>query len=231
LIAQRLLILQLVAIYTTTYALTNCLLNLYSSQSKDEFVDGLRSEYSRVSAKHDGLSSKEAIDELYRTDSTIRESMRISPFSVLAPLRIVSPVKDLDIGNNITLPANTRVGVPFQAVHHDDGYYADALRFDAFRFSRKFEGPGTDKGNQSERELTVNISESFLAFGYGKHVCPGRWYTSQTLKQTLAHIVQNYDVEVFGQAEKSRSLLNTVLPPLNAQMRIRQRTGDGHYSS
>jgi cytochrome P450 len=226
-IAQRLLILQLVAIYTTTFALANCLVNLYSSNSKNEYIDGLRSECSRVAADHDGLTSQTAIDRLYRTDSTVRESMRISPFDVVALFRHVSSVKSLDTGRGIVLPPNTRIGVPFQAIQHDERYFEHPLRFDAFRFSRMFEGPdGGGRRPDRDRELVVDISESFLAFGYGRHACPGRWYVSQTLKQSLVFFVQHYDVEMVAPTEKPKTLFNTVLPPLATEIRIRLRDAE-----
>ncbi|KAK7946090.1 uncharacterized protein PG986_010411 [Apiospora aurea] len=222
-IAQRLLILQLVSIYTTTYALSNILVNLYSSESKDDFIAGLRSECDRVAAGHNGLSSKEAIDQLYRLDSTVRESLRISPFSVIAPLRIVGSPGGIDLGNGIHLPRGARLGVPFQALHHDAEFYPNPLQFDAFRYSREFEGSGVTNRQATEQETCVTASKTFVTFGYGRHLCPGRWYTSQTLKQALAYLIQNYDVEFEGHRKQPRSLLNIILPPLGARINIRQR--------
>ncbi|KAI1323782.1 cytochrome P450 [Xylariaceae sp. FL0255] len=217
-ITQRLLILQLVSIYTTTYALTNIIVNIYGSEFRDEFVAGLRSECDRVSQQYDGLSSREAVEQLYRVDSTVRESLRISPFSVLAPFRFLPPDTGLDLGD-IHLPPNSRLGVPFQAVHHDPNNYDDPLKFDAFRFSREFEG-GMSRAGQ---KATVDIDPSFLTFGYGRHVCPGRWYTSQTLKQTLAYLIQHYDVELLEKPESTTSILNTILPPIKSKIRIKSR--------
>ncbi|RYO75688.1 hypothetical protein DL766_007064 [Monosporascus sp. MC13-8B] len=221
-IAQRLLILQLVSIYTTAYALTNIIINLYSSKQKDIFVAGIREECNRVSREHGGLSTGEAIDKLYRADSAVRESMRISPFSIIAPIRIVSPGKSLILGNGIVLPPGTRVSAPFQGVHHDSRHYENPLQYDAFRFSRKFEGPSDAGPHAGERELNVTVSKSFLTFGYGKHVCPGRWYTSQTLKQALVYLVQNYEIEFIGEREEPEAFLNAVMPPMKTQIKVRR---------
>ncbi|GAW10674.1 hypothetical protein ANO14919_000080 [Xylariales sp. No.14919] len=222
-IAQRLLILQLVSTYTTTYALTNIIVNLYGSNSRADFIAGLRSECDQVAARYDGLSTKEAIDQLYRVDSAVRESLRVSPFAVIAPLRMTSRDGILDMGNGIQLSPGTRLGIPFQAVHYDDRFYDNPLDYDAFRFSRGFEGFHDNKTQTATQQLTPNVNESFLTFGYGRHVCPGRWYTAQTLKQVLAYIVQNHDVELVGKPTPSRSILNTILPPLGSAMRIRRR--------
>ncbi|OTA89151.1 hypothetical protein M434DRAFT_374078 [Hypoxylon sp. CO27-5] len=223
-IAQRLLILQMVSTYTTAYALSNIIINLYSSKRKDEFVEGLVEECNRVSRGNGGLLTKEAIDSLYRVDSAVRESMRVSPFGVVTPIRIVAPGQTLNFGHGVHLPGGTRIGIPLKGVQHDSRYYPNPSQYDAFRFSRKFEGLADTSLQAKEQELNVSISQSFLTFGYGKHVCPGRWYTSQTLKQALAYIVQHYEVECVGKPKEMGSFLNSILPPEEAQILIRRRT-------
>jgi len=222
-IAQRLLILQITSIYTTTLALSHMLVNLYGSESRDDFIGGLRSECERVAAEHQGLSTKLAIDKLYRMDSTIRESLRVSPFSVIAPIRIVGSKGGIDLGEGQYLQRGARVGAPFQAIHHDDRYYTNPLEFDAFRFSRVFEGLGKDGRQESEQELAVNVNDRFLSWGYGRHICPGRWYISQTLKQILSHLVLNYDIQLQGERENTKSLLNFMMPPMKSRVTIRKR--------
>ena len=54
--------------------MANSILDLYSSISTSEFVEGLRDECQQVLAGAQGNWSKEAVDRLSRTDSTISES-------------------------------------------------------------------------------------------------------------------------------------------------------------
>ncbi|KAI1412108.1 cytochrome P450 [Hypoxylon sp. FL1857] len=222
-IAQRLLVLQISSIYTTTLALSHILVNLYGSNSKDDFVAGLLSECERVAAEHEGLSTKQAIDKLYRMDSTIRESLRLSPFSVIAPIRIVGSEGGIDLGEGHHVQKGARVGAPFQAIHHDDRYYTNPLEFDAFRFSREFEGSGSNCRQDCEQERVVDVNDRFLSWGHGRHICPGRWYISQTLKQVLSYMVQNYDIYLQGEQEESKSLLNFIVPPTKSQIKIKKR--------
>ncbi|KAI1179304.1 cytochrome P450 [Nemania sp. FL0916] len=222
-IAQRLLILQISSIYTTTLALAHIIVNLYGSESRDDFIAGLRAECERVAAEHQGLSTKEAIDKLYRMDSAIRESLRLSPFSVVAPIRIVGSEGGTDLGNGHYVQKGERVGAPFLAIHHDDRNYANPLEFDAFRFSRAFEGSGSNRRQDSEQELTVNVNDRFLSWGYGRHICPGRWYISQTLKQILSYMLLNYDIRLEGEREEPKSLLNFLVPPTKSQISIKKR--------
>lgn len=222
-IAQRLLILNMVSIYTTSYVFTNCVLDLYGTESRDDFVTGLREECDRVSHEYNGLSAKEAIDKLYRIDSSVRESMRVSCFGIVSLPRTVASCEGLELGKDIRIPAGVRMGVPSQAIHLDDHYYDDPLIFDAFRFSRPHEGTKGAGRQGPKQELSVSISESFLTYGYGKHACPGRWFASQMMKIALAHVISNYEVECVGEKPEKKALLNMILPPTNAQIRVRRR--------
>ena len=62
-----------------------------------------------------------------------------------------------------------------------------------------------------------------MTFGYGKRACPGRWFVAQTLKQSLAYLVMNYDVELVGFVSKSKVLMNMVIPPTGAKLRFRRK--------
>lgn len=80
----------MVAIHTTSMTISNAVMDLYSSPDAAEFIDGIRKECTRVLKKHDGEWTKRAINELYRIDSTLRESMRRSDLGWLAVNRMVS---------------------------------------------------------------------------------------------------------------------------------------------
>jgi cytochrome P450 len=80
-----------VAIHTTTISITNTLLDLYSSPRAEEFVAGLREEVERVLAAHGGEWTKGVVNDLYRIDSTIKESLRWSSLSLVGLTRLVSP--------------------------------------------------------------------------------------------------------------------------------------------
>ncbi|KAG7096044.1 hypothetical protein E1B28_006725 [Marasmius oreades] len=42
----------------------------------------------------------------------------------------------------------------------------------------------------------TSTSESFLAFGGGRHLCPGRFFAAMELKMFMAYLVLNYDVKM-----------------------------------
>ncbi|KAI1089148.1 cytochrome P450 [Rostrohypoxylon terebratum] len=224
-IANRLIALMTPLIFAVCYVFSHTVLDVYGSPDKDEFISGLYAECKGVSEKHGGLGTAEAVDSLYRIDSTIRESMRTSDVAVTNLFRDVS-AGEVDLGHGITVTKGVRMAFPTQNIHLDPEYYEDPKRFDAFRFSRAFEG--LDEANlqakAQERELVVTPTLSFLPLGYGRHACPGRWFAAQTMKQALAYIVLNYDVELIGKPVTRKALVNTMVPPVDAKMRIRRKT-------
>ncbi|KAI0474677.1 cytochrome P450 [Xylaria cf. heliscus] len=222
-IAQRLLVLNMMSTFGPTNAFASNLLDLYGSADRDEFVKGLRLECDKIAGKFNGLSTKQAVDSLYRIDSTVRESMRVSPFRIVSLTHIVAPGEGLDIGNGLRIPAGSRIGVPSYAVHLDPDLYEDPKRFDAFRFSRQFEGESNIDRQVDEQQLCSSYSEHYFAFGYGRHACPARWFVSQFLKQALAYVVQNYEVECVGRPARKKTLFNMILPQTDGKIRIRRR--------
>lgn len=227
-LANRLLTFNVMFVIGMVYVFGHVVIDLYASPDREEVLEGLVAECKRVSAQHDGLRTREAVESLYRIDSTIRESMRVSDVAVTALARDVVG-KPLDIGNGIQIPRGTRVVYPTQAVHQDPDHYTDPLLFDAFRFSRPFEGTSHGSGakglgeNGEERVQLTTISPSFLAFGYGKHACPGRWFATQTMKQALAGIVQNYEIEITNRPKTRPVVQNMMVPPTGTMMRYRRK--------
>lgn len=205
------------------YVFANCVLDIYGSPSKDDILAGLAAEGRRVSAEYMGLSTRGAVEDLVRHGSAIRESMRVSDFNVAGlPRDVVSG--GLDLGNGTEIPRGIRIAFPTQAIHQDSEFYRDPLLFDAFRFSRDFEGPGRKTKQEPQREDLADITQSFLAWGYGRGNCPGRWFAAQTMKQTLAHLILHYEVEVTKRPEQRKSLLSVMLPPTDAEIKVRWRS-------
>ncbi|KAM7191678.1 Cytochrome P450 [Rhypophila sp. PSN 637] len=226
-IAMRILALNTMFIFAMSYVFSHTVIDLCSSPDRDEFLRIIGQECRRVVAEYhpEGLASKEAVDQLYHTDSAIRESMRLSDVGIVSLPRDVVGNKPLDLGNGIVVPPGTRLVYPTQPMHLDPDHHQDPLRFDAFRFSRPFEqqSQGQEEKDDKTRELMVTLTPGFLAFGYGKRACPGRWFVAQTLKQALGYLVMNYDIELVGEPPKRNALLNMMIPPTSAKLRVRRK--------
>ncbi|KAI0444734.1 cytochrome P450 [Xylaria telfairii] len=228
-IANRLIALMTPLIFAICYVFAHAVIDVHGSPDKDEFISGLYAECKDISEKYGGLGTAEAVDSLYRIDSTIRESMRTSDVAVTNLFRDVS-AGEVDLGHGITVTKGVRMAFPTQNIHLDPEYNKDPEKFDAFRFSRDFEGLDEAglRARAQERELVVTPTLSFLPLGYGRHACPGRWFAAQTMKQALAYIILNYDVELVGKSITRKALVNTMVPPVETKMRIRRKTQCAH---
>lgn len=239
-LATRLLALNTMFIIGMAYVFAHCVLDIFGSASRDEIVAKLRTECRLVLERYeqdDGLLiSHDAVSSIPKVDSAIRESMRISDIAITALARDVVSKQGLDLGNGTYLQKGTRIVFPTYHIHRDPSSYSgtDPRQFDAFRFSRRYEGLEHDAERyQQPREVmdatgrshvnVTSITPDFLAWGYGKHSCPGRWFASQTMKQALVYILTNYDVEVVGETSERKVLLNTMLPRTDAKIRVRRR--------
>ncbi|KAH9981729.1 hypothetical protein BJV77DRAFT_355174 [Russula vinacea] len=51
------------------------------------------------------------------------------------------------------------------------------------------------KSRHQAKHQAVSTSSEHLFFGYGRHLCPGRFFAVNELKMLFAHIVATYDVK------------------------------------
>ncbi|OTA97130.1 hypothetical protein M434DRAFT_66259, partial [Hypoxylon sp. CO27-5] len=89
-------------------------------------------------------------------------------------------------------------------------------------FDTEAEGspPSDVDGIPKQRENLVDLTTTFLARGYGKKACPGRWYASLTIKICLAYMILNYKIELVDKLSKRKALLNAMIPPTSARLRF-----------
>jgi hypothetical protein len=217
-IALRVLALITMSVMGFVYIFAHCILDLYGSSSKQDTINALESECRVAFEAYQGLDKTQAVDSLHHIDSTLRESMRISDINVSSLSRDVE-AEILDLGNGMSIPRGTRVVFPTQPIHLDPQNYENALNFDPFRFSRGFQ----DLKPSAQRDTMTTISPSFLVFGYGRHSCPGKWFASQTLKQALAYVILNYEIDVVGKVPARQTMLNVMMPRKDIKIMIRQK--------
>ncbi|KEQ78830.1 putative P450 monooxygenase [Aureobasidium pullulans EXF-150] len=228
-LCRRLLRLNMAAIHTTSISITNAILDLYTSPETTRFVGGLREECERTLAAHGGVWNKEGIDALVRTDSAIKESMRLRSFGLIGTNRIITNPCGLDLDGKIHIPFGVQVATPIDAIHRDATFYERPEVYDAFRFSQSrfanqvyHHGPDGSRPSQSTPDLTTT-SDTFLVFGHGRHACPGRFFASQEMKLMLAHVVLNYEVEIKGPRPENRDIGTASLPDNTVQIAVRPR--------
>lgn len=225
-IAMRILALTSMFIFAIGWVFVHAVLEIYCSPDREELVRTLEAECDQVSTKFQDLSTKDAIDSLVCIDSAVRESMRLNDVMVhLLPLDVIGG-DPIDLGNGLQINPNSgvRTVFPAQMVHLDRVNYANPESFDAFRFLRVQD----DSTKPPKREHMTSVSTTFLPFGYGRHACPGRWFVAHMVKQGIAYLVTHYDIEVTEKPGKRTALLNFMLPPQNASIRVRTKVASGN---
>lgn len=246
LLMSRLLHLNMVAVHTTSMVMSNVLMDLYTSSHKEEFVAGLREECERVLAEHGGKWTKDAVNKLYRIDSTLRESLRHQVLGEVNVRRMVisryiaarkgSPAnylldpKGISLSDGLHIPQGITVVAPVHAIHTDESIYQNATEWNAFRFSQPWEdhlarlttGSAASRDRIYQQSFTA-FGEDYLSFGYGRHACPGRFFASQELKLMLAHVVMNYDIKIEGPRPANLSMNASRVPKDDVTMQVRLR--------
>jgi cytochrome P450 len=84
-------------------------------------------------------------------------------------------------------PADTVVGVPMYAIHHNPDYFPSPFTFNP---SRWIEGPTTPP------ESVILARKAFNPFSIGTRQCSGRNLAYLQLKLTVAHILWRFDLRL-----------------------------------
>jgi cytochrome P450 len=119
------------------------------------------------------------------------------------------------------IPKGTRIQVAAHATHGDDINYANPAVFEPFRFADKAKNE-----NEGRKVDMVSTHADFIAFGHGRHACPGRFFAANELKLMLAHIVMNYDVKLEKEGERPEDMwfMSSCIPNPKAEVMFRKRS-------
>ncbi|KAF5012048.1 hypothetical protein FDECE_1869 [Fusarium decemcellulare] len=232
-ISKRLLPINFAAIHTTVLTGHSWMLDILSSPPSEGVVDALREDI--LARKPAGEHwTKHALASLLRVDSSIRESQRLSNFAAnLVERQVVAPegLHNPDFG--WTLPYGAFVTVNLQGTHHDEDIYERAMSYDPWRYSRVREEwearteeekkVREDEGRRARGLGMVTSSDSHLAFGHGRHACPGRFFVAHELKLIMAAFLLNYDIKMIDDRPKPQWIGATIIPPLDACIEIRRK--------
>ncbi|KAL6838044.1 cytochrome P450 [Trichoderma camerunense] len=171
-----------------TLTVANMVLDLVS-EPRELYFDALRSEITSVFEKYGGRWTLENLKELDLTDSFIKESMRLRPAAfTIAGRKVINPRGYTLPDNSATVPFGSYLTLPMYAIHHDQNHYppraGDGSDFDGFRFKAT---------ENNEAVPLVGSSETFLSWGAGRHICPGRFASAAILKMCLAELIRQCD--------------------------------------
>ncbi|KAK1229505.1 hypothetical protein PQX77_007428 [Marasmius sp. AFHP31] len=185
-LASRLLSLNVAAIHTTSQAFTHALINL---ASYPEYVEPLRKEIESCIEK-DGWS-KAAMGKMRMLDSFLKESQRVSSSGATSVRRLA--LKDFVFSNGTVIPAGMMLSTSPSALHFDKDQYSNPSEFDGYRSYKKREQEG-----ESLKHQMVTPETNYVAFGAGKHACPGRFFAVNEIKALVSHALLYYDLKLDG---------------------------------
>lgn len=116
------------------------------------------------------------------------------------------------------------MAVNLHSPHFDESIYEHSGTFNPDRFLKEKNGIDAAKGHGRPSDMTTTSNE-FLAFGNGRHACPGRYLAASQLKVMMAHVLINYDVkfEKEGVRPADLWLLSSCIPNPNAKVLFRKR--------
>ncbi|KAF8463177.1 cytochrome P450 [Russula ochroleuca] len=184
-LARRLLGINLAAIHSTSLTLVQV---LYRLLANPEYIGPIREEVDAVITAEGW--TKAGMDKMHKIDSFLRESQRVDGFTLLTMSRLA--LRPFTFSNGVTIPAGTIVSIPASDTHRDERIYPNAVEFDGFRFAKLRESVGD---TMTSRYQSVSPSSEHLAFGLGRHVCPGRFLAVNEMKALFAYIVATYDIK------------------------------------
>ncbi|KAK1561457.1 cytochrome P450 [Colletotrichum navitas] len=170
------------AIHTTTLSALNA---LYWLAAKPEMAVMLRDDIQQALLESGGLFTSLALQNMGKLDSFLKESMRMNPISAASVQR--KTTKTVKLPNGQTIPKGRFVGVSLVGLNSDPDIFPDPHVFDPLRFYKLREA-------KDPQAHLVSVSPTNLAFGFGRHACPGRFFAANEIKMIVANLVLNYDV-------------------------------------
>ncbi|KAM4055521.1 cytochrome p450 [Hirsutella rhossiliensis] len=200
------------ALHTTTDFLTQAMLDI---TSHPELIEPLREEIIAVLSQSGW--SKRSLYSLKLMDSVLKESQRMKPISVASMRRFTTA--DVNLSDGTVLPKNKLVLVSVEK-HWNPETYVNPHTFNGYRFFNMRKQPGKENTSQ-----LVSASPNHIGFGYGLHVCPGRFFASEEIKLALCHMLLMYDFKLVpGSNVEPRKFGLSMSANPTAKLAVRRRT-------
>ncbi|KAL8415120.1 hypothetical protein RB594_006089 [Gaeumannomyces avenae] len=175
------LVLSFAAIHTTSDLVTQTMLHL---ASEPESIEALRQEMVDVLPVRGW--KKTSLFQLKLLDSAVREAQRIKPLFLANMIRSV--MEDVTLEDGTLLSKGELVAV-------DATNLWDAERYknpEKFNIRRFLDIRQNEPGGEHRAQIVSSASDH-ITFGYGKYMCPGRFFAANEIKMILCFMIMNYD--------------------------------------
>ncbi|KAK4549050.1 hypothetical protein LTR36_007506 [Oleoguttula mirabilis] len=236
-VAGKVLLLDLFATHTTSTTAGAALLDMLSYPTAAQLLAELREEADAVMPKL--VSDPQAIRDMVKMDSTIRETLRLHPMFAHGMMRQVVARGGVTTPDGLYLPqgCNVSASIVYPQMESCD----NGQEYQPLRFYHQANGPAnpppsmaataegivdhqqTPQTAPTKQTMTVQISDQFLSFGLGKHACPGRFFAVQTLKLMLGYLVTHYDLEPLAERPKFDEIGEIRIPSAKTVLKVRRR--------
>ncbi|KAF9067172.1 cytochrome P450 [Rhodocollybia butyracea] len=181
---QRVLAISFAAIHHTSVTFTS---SIYYLAAYPQIAQPLQEE---VGAAIEELGwTKDAMSKMVKLDSFLKETQRLSGVHGVSLIRMA--LRDFKFSDGTVVPARTIISVALHALHHDGAYYEDPETFKPFRFSDIVQ----EQEGESLKHQMDAVDPSYLVFGGGRSMCPGRFFAVNELKALMAHVLLTYDIK------------------------------------
>ncbi|KAF9458999.1 cytochrome P450 [Collybia nuda] len=222
----RLLTVNFAALHSTSMTLTHA---MYYLAAQPESIRILRTEIESFLDKDVRNWTKDSLETCWKLDSFLKESQRLHALNGLTMLR--KAVAPYSFADGTTIPAGTTVAAATSAIHINPNVYDDPETFDPWRFSSMRER-AVNSDDSVTREADdmrfrfTGTGPGYLAFGGGRHVCPGRFFVSIVMKAFIARLIMDYDLkmECEGVRPKDEWFGSNCVPNRHAKIMFRRRT-------
>jgi len=197
-LALRMLNVNFMGIHSTSVSFAH---ELYYLASEPRYTEILRSEVEEyLGSPGDGDLSRwtEAnLENCQKLDSFMKESVRISGIGAIGVPR--KALVECTLADGSVIPPGTIVSIAAGPTQVDDANYTNAKQFDGLRFaSMREQATSSEAGISAEEDARLRLTgagPTFLIFGGGRHLCPGRFFAAIELKCLMAYLVIHYDVK------------------------------------
>ncbi|CAB5200668.1 unnamed protein product [Rhizophagus irregularis] len=195
------------SIHTTSTGCANALMDL---ASRPQYIQELYEEQLEVhkEADENGVLPFEALDNMKKLDSFIRETLRLTGHILALDHSVL---KDYTFSNGLQLPKNHTVKIYVDDIYQDELLQGpNPKSFEPFRH--------IDKNAPASK-----ISKNFVLFGAGKHACPGRYFAISEIKFFMHNIILKYNIRTESGKIEGRKLYGPTAYPSPSGIIIEKR--------
>ena len=157
----------------------NTFLDLLSSDPELKYYETLQEEALTTFREKGDWADPAALGKLLYGDSAIKETLRVNPVPTRVVVREVIQKGGFDLPNGHHVPQGGWLAAPVVGIHHDERFYPEPKKYKPFRFAkaatetpsnRETDDTQTAKAAQNRKLQGLSTaSDSYLAFGYGRH--------------------------------------------------------------